>query len=99
MLELFKRAASGVASAATGKVRLFVDIDGLPYVKDETGVVASLKGEVGPQGEQGIQGPQGEPGSDAEVTSENIIAALGYTPADEAVLGDIQAALDAINGV
>lgn len=50
-------------------------------------------------GAQGPQGPQGEPGSDANVTAENIIAALGYTPADEAVLGDIQAALDAINGV
>ena len=57
---------------------------------------------VGPTGEtgpQGAQGPQGEPGSDATVTSANIIAALGYTPADEAVLGDIQAALNAINGV
>lgn len=37
--------------------------------------------------------------ANAEVTSTNIIAALGYTPADAAVLGDIQAALDAINGV
>jgi hypothetical protein len=44
MLELFKRAASGVASAATGKVRLFMDTDGLPYVKNESGVVTPLKG-------------------------------------------------------
>lgn len=61
-----------------------------------------IQGEIGPQGPQGIQGetgPQGPAGSDAEVTQTNIIAALGYTPADEAVLGDIQAALDAINGV
>ena len=33
------------------------------------------------------QGPQGDPGSDAEVTKENIEAALGYTPADNADLG------------
>lgn len=39
------------------------------------------------------------PAPAAVVTAEIIIAALGYTPADEAVLGDIQAALDAINGV
>lgn len=51
---------------------------------------------MGPQGPQGIQGP---PGSDAAVTSASIIAALGYTPANENVLGDIQSALDAINGV
>jgi hypothetical protein len=51
---------------------------------------------MGPQGPQGIQGP---PGSDAAVTSASIIAALGYTPANESVLGDIQSALDAINGV
>jgi hypothetical protein len=69
------------------------------------------KGDKGDTGEQGIQGIQGEkgdtgdqgiqgiPGSDATVTEANIIAALGYTPADEAVLGDIATALDLINGV
>jgi len=33
------------------------------------------------------------------VTEANIIAALGYTPADATVLGDIAAALETINGV
>lgn len=35
----------------------------------------------------------------AEITEAGIIAALGYVPADAAVLGDLQAALDSINGV
>ena len=37
----------------------------------------------GPQGPQGPEGPQGPQGSDAEVTSDKIIEALGYVPADE----------------
>ncbi len=31
---------------------------------------------------RGATGPQGEPGSDASVTKENVVSALGYTPAD-----------------
>lgn len=41
----------------------------------------------------------GQSGPAGEVTAENITLALGYTPADAAALGDIAAALDAINGV
>jgi hypothetical protein len=33
-----------------------------------------------------------------EITSESIAAALGFTPADSAVIGDIEALLNAING-
>ncbi|ASN72269.1 putative tailspike protein [uncultured Caudovirales phage] len=40
-------------------------------------------GEVGPQGEKGEQGEVGPPGSDATVTKENVIAAIGYTPANQ----------------
>ena len=43
------------------------------------------QGEQGPQGIQGVQGAKGDkgdPGSDATVTTDNIISALGYTPAD-----------------
>lgn len=72
------------------------------FTGSEAQWLASLvgpQGETGATGPQGPQGEQGPPGSDAEVTSTNIIAALGYTPADAVVLGDIQAALDAINGV
>ena len=68
---------------------------GIQGVQGETGPQGPA-GPIGPQGPQGIQGP---PGSDAAVTSASIIAALGYTPANESVLGDIQSALDAINGV
>ncbi len=35
-----------------------------------------------------IVGPKGDPGKDAEVTAENIEAALGYTPANKAILYD-----------
>ena len=50
------------------------------------------QGPQGPQGERGEQGPKGDTGakgatgdtgpagSDAEVTAENIVSALGYTP-------------------
>ena len=37
-------------------------------------------GEKGPKGDPGATGPQGAPGSDASVTTDNIQAALGYTP-------------------
>lgn len=39
-------------------------------------------GAQGPQGEKGEQGEQGPAGSDASVTKENVVNALGYTPAD-----------------
>lgn len=42
---------------------------------------AGKDGEKGPKGDTGATGPQGVPGSDAEVTTENIEAALGYAPA------------------
>lgn len=45
MLQIMKRAASTIANAAAGKVRLwFNSADGLPYVKDENGVVSVLGG-------------------------------------------------------
>ena len=37
-------------------------------------------GAQGPKGDTGPQGPTGPAGSDANVTSANVIAALGYTP-------------------
>lgn len=43
------------------------------------------QGPAGPQGETGAKGetgPQGPAGSDASVTKDNVVAALGYTPAD-----------------
>lgn len=42
------------------------------------------KGEQGPPGPPGEKGDQGEPGSDAEVTSQNVLAAIGYAPVDKA---------------
>lgn len=45
-----------------------------------------FKGEKGDRGPQGIQGPPGKDGSDANVTKENVINAIGYTPANEVEL-------------
>jgi hypothetical protein len=45
-------------------------------------------GAPGPQGPAGANGQNGTNGSDASVTEENIIAALGYTPADAANAGN-----------
>lgn len=39
-----------------------------------------LKGEKGDKGEPGTSGAPGAPGSDATVTKNNVVAALGYTP-------------------
>ena len=53
-------------------------------------------GPQGPQGLQGIQGAAGPAGSDASVTSTNITAALGYTPADAATVVGIETLLAAL---
>lgn len=47
--------------------------DGAPGAKGD-------KGEPGDRGPQGEKGDKGEPGSNAEVTTDNIAAALGYKP-------------------
>ena len=44
------------------------------------GTEAGLKGEKGDKGEPGTPGAPGAPGSDATVTKDNVVAALGYTP-------------------
>lgn len=50
----------------------------------KTGSLQGAQGEQGLNGRDGVDGQDGRDGSDAEVTLENIIAALGYTPADDA---------------
>lgn len=62
MLELYKNAAATVPSAGTDRVRLFVDTDGLPYVKDQAGTVAALKGATGATGAAGAAGATGPAG-------------------------------------
>lgn len=54
------------------------------------------KGDPGSQGVKGDKGEKGDPGSDASVTSENISAALGYTPADDSELSSTKADLVSI---
>ena len=67
-------------------------IQGVAGPKGDTGDtgLAGPAGATGPQGIQGIQGPQGDvgpqgpAGSDAAVTYANVLAAIGYTPANKA---------------
>lgn len=47
-------------------------------------------GKDGAPGAEGPQGPPGEKGSDATVTAANIKTALGYTPADQKAVGQLQ---------
>ncbi|WP_100406271.1 Gp37-like protein [Bacillus solitudinis] len=42
-----------------------------------------IQGETGPIGPQGLEGPQGPAGSDANVTNENVLNAIGYTPVNK----------------
>lgn len=42
--------------------------------------IKGAKGDTGAQGEKGDKGDTGAAGSDASVTENNIVAALGYTP-------------------
>lgn len=56
-------------------------------------------GPVGPQGPKGDLGPQGEKGeagTDASVTAGAVIAALGFTPANNADFAALQALVNAI---
>ncbi len=67
--------------------------------KGDTGVqgLPGERGEQGPPGEKGDKGDagaKGEPGSDAEVTQQNVLAAIGYTPVNKAgdtVTGNLSA--------
>jgi hypothetical protein len=52
MFHLFKRANTAVPSASAGKVRLFVDTDGVPKIKNESGALTALGG-VGTQTNSG----------------------------------------------
>lgn len=73
--------------------RTITDFDGLKIDLSAIDNVESLKG---PKGDTGDQGPKGDTGSDAEVTNENVIAALGYTPVDESII-EVATSTDLIN--
>ena len=81
--------------------------DGEPGQPGEPGKTGpeGPKGDPGEKGDPGVdgpQGPQGEPGqpgadgTDATVTEESITNALGFKPADEAVIGNIDTILNHI---
>jgi hypothetical protein len=69
-----------------------IKINGVEVIDDARALanISNLKTVAG----QSILGT----GDIAPVTSAAITSALGYTPANTSVLGDIQAALTAING-
>lgn len=90
--ESAESARSAVVAAESWASRAQETAEKIPgYVEDAkkdiddyvTAKEGELKGEPGPQGPQGPQGEAGKNGSDANVTSENITKALGYTPAND----------------
>lgn len=60
---------------------------------------AGAQGPQGAKGDTGPQGPQGPAGSDATVTKNNIVNALGYEPADAAKLATLQGQYDSLAAV
>ena len=60
---------------------------------------AGKDGEQGPKGDTGATGPQGVPGSDANVTADNIQAALGYTPVKDVQVAGTSVLADGIANV
>ena len=79
MFELYKNAAATVPSASTDRVRLFVDTDGLPYVKDQSGTVTALKGATGAAGPTGATGPAGA--VSAVTGTSPVVSSGGASPA------------------
>ena len=71
---------------------------------DGTTIVPGPAGKNGKDGEKGdpftysdftkeqleaLRGPQGPPGSDANVTNENVLSAIGFTPVNSADIGSV----------
>lgn len=83
MFELYKNAAATVPSASTNRVRLYVDTDGLPYVKDNTGAITPLKGDTGATGATGAGVPVGG-------TTNQVLAKASATNYDTAWVTPIQ---------
>ena len=52
------------------------------------------KGDPGADGAKGDKGDKGDPGSDANVTSDNIKKALGYTPAKDSDVSNLSDEID-----
>lgn len=91
--EIVRRADAGEFKGAKGD-KGDPGEDGAPGAKGDKGDKGDpgqdgAPGEKGAKGDTGATGPQGPPGSDAEVTAENIEAALGYTPADADDIPDL----------
>lgn len=69
-------------------IEIYESLDDLGDLPDGEVIIDAaifVQGQKGDKGDKGDQGDKGDPGSDADVTTENIVNALGYTPADKAV--------------
>ena len=56
-------------------------------------------GAKGDKGDPGGQGPKGDPGSDANVTAENIEAALGYAPVKDVQVAGNSVLVDGVGNI
>lgn len=63
--------------------------------RGETGATGD-KGDKGDKGDPGVPGTPGKDGSDATVTTDNITAALGYTPADENIVSELSKEIESL---
>lgn len=71
-------------NSGTGTPSVSVSASGPDTAKVFNFTFSNIKGDTG------ATGPQGPAGSDADVTAENITAALGYTPASSSALAGKQ---------
>ena len=94
MLELYKNAAATVPSASTDRVRLFVDTDGLPYVKDASGTVTAMKGATGATGATGAAGTGVVVGG----TTGQVLAKLSNTDYDTGWVAPASGAVASVTG-
>lgn len=81
--------ASAAAATAANAAKAAQEVADTVQTKLDNGELTGPKGdpgtkgdpgEKGEPGEKGDKGDKGDPGSDASVTKENVVAALGYTP-------------------
>ncbi len=81
MFTFFKRLASSVSTPSTGKVRFFIDENGLPKAKIDTGTLVDFVGPQGPIGLTGATGPQGPIGPTGLTGATGAQGPIGLTGA------------------
>lgn len=83
-----KQASASVQTPPPGYVAQFIDTDGVPKYKDETGTVSDLRGPqgdpgpTGPAGPTGATGPQGPAGNSLNRPTATLTSSSGSAVID-----------------